>query len=166
MNLQNKDLVNINFGSPFQTINFSSFIMIVQDPYREYPWRILGYTNSLARPWRDMMPKQFYQLSLGVMHTYFLTNAYDYANRIDSTSWVSSFADCLTWHFLASWAVPALVVDNTVKLMQRSTNSRILPGLAAYALIPVVGVAMDRATNWYFYGFWAAGDKAKPRLRL
>jgi hypothetical protein len=100
------------------------------------------------------------------MHTYFLTNSYDYANRIDSTSWISSFADCMTWHIAASWAVPALVVDNTVKFVKRSTRNKFLPALAAYALLPSAGMAMDKATNWYFYGFWSAGNKARPSLKL
>lgn len=137
------------------------------DPYREYPIRGIGYINAIARPWKEVMPRHVYQLSLGVMHTYFLTNAYDYANRADSTSWLSSFGDCMTWHFAASWILPALVVDNTVKILKKTGGpNRWLPAMGAYAVLPLASVVIDRATNWYFYGFWSAGSKERPRLRL
>lgn len=138
-----------------------------RDPYREYPFRAIGYVNAIARPWKETMPRHFYQLSLGVMHTYFLTNAYDYANRADSTSWISSFGDCMTWHFAASWVLPALIMDNTVRILKKSCGaSRVLPALGAYAVLPFASVVIDKATNWYFYGFWSAGSKERPRLRL
>ena len=137
------------------------------DPYREYPIRGIGYINAIARPWKEVMPRHVYQLSLGVMQTYFLTNAYDYANRADSTSWLSSFGDCMTWHFAASWILPALVVENTVKILKKTCGpNRWLPAMGAYAVLPLASVVIDRATNWYFYGFWSAGSKERPRLRL
>jgi hypothetical protein len=138
-----------------------------QDPYREYPLRFIGYVNAIVRPWKEVIPKSAYQLSLGVMHTYILTNAYDYANRVDSSSWMSSFADCMTWHFAASWVAPALVVDNVVKLSRKYVpKGPLVPALVAYATLPLASVVIDRATNWYFYGFWSAGTKERPRLRL
>ena len=141
--------------------------MMQADPYREYPYRAIGYVNALVRPWKENIPRHFYQLSLGVMHTYFLTNSYDYANRADSTSWLSSFGDCMTWHFAASWVLPGLVMDNTVKILKKTSGgSRILPVVGAYAVLPLASVIIDRATNWYFYGFWSAGSKERPRLRL
>ena len=137
------------------------------DPYRGYPIRLIGYTNALVRPFREHIPKHFYQLSLGVMHTYFLTNSYDYANRVDSTSWLSSFIDCMTWHCAASWVAPALVMDNSVRLLRKFTNGhKMLPILGAYAILPVASVAIDGVTNWYFYGLWSAGSRERPRLRL
>ena len=137
------------------------------DPYREYPFRIIGYTNALVRPWKDRLPSYLYQASLGVMHTYFITNAYDYANRVDSSSWLSSFGDCMTWHFAASWVLPALVVDTSVRFLKKfSSGSRVLPVVGAYATLPVASLLIDRVTNWYFYGLWSAGSKERPRLRI
>lgn len=136
------------------------------DPYREYPLRVLGYINAFVRPWREIIPNSFYQLSLGVMHTFFLTNAYDYANRIDAKNQFTSAADCYTWHCAASWVGPALVTDNVVKLMRKRTASRVAAALAAYGCLAIAGPLMDRALNWYFYGFWSAGNKERPKLRL
>jgi hypothetical protein len=135
------------------------------DPYREYPLRIFGFANALVRPWKDRLPTPLYQSSFALMHTYFLTNAYDYANHVDSTSWISSFGDCMTWHFAASWVLPALVVDNSMRLLKKLANgNRVLPIFGAYAFFPFASLVIDRATNWYFYGFWSAGSKDRPRL--
>ena len=136
------------------------------DPYREYPYRAIGLIHAVVRPWKDQIPKPAYQLSLGVMHTYFITNSYDYANRVDSTSWTSSFLDCYTWHCAASWTVPLLVVDRTMSVCKNISTNRFMPMMAAYAVLPVASVIMDKVTNWYFYGFLSAGNKEQPRLRL
>ena len=136
------------------------------DHYRQYPWRLLGYTNAVARPFRDSIPKPLYQLSLGIMHTYFLTNSYDYALKVDSKSRLSSALDCYSWHCAASWVCPALIIDNALRLLKRHTQRRSLQILGAYTSLVVLSPLMDRVMNWYFYGFWNAGNKEKPRLNL
>jgi hypothetical protein len=143
-----------------------NFSMVYVDSYREYPWRLVGLTNALVRPFASFIPKPAYQLSLGVMHTFFLTNAYDYAVRIDSKSKLSSAFDCYTWHCGASWVGPALVIDNVMKQVRRYTNRPSLPNIAAYCALAVMSPLMDKVMDWYFYGFWSAGNKEKPRLTL
>ena len=134
-------------------INFQDFKNMVAytDPYRAYPWRLLGYTNALLRPLQEFIPQPLYQSSLGVMHTYFLTNSYDYASTIDSKNRVSSAVDCYTWHCAASWVGPALIVDNTRRFCARFTSGRAAPILGAYATLAVTGPLVDRLLNWYFY---------------
>jgi hypothetical protein len=100
------------------------------------------------------------------MHTYFLTNSYDYASKIDAKSQLSSAIDCYTWHCAASWVGPALVIDNTMRLVRKYSTSRILPIVAAYGAFALAGPLMDRVMDWYFYGFWSAGNKERPRLTL
>jgi hypothetical protein len=136
------------------------------DEYRTYPWRILGFSNALMRPWKAFVPEAFYQSSFAVMHTYFLTNAYDYANKIDSKSPMRSAFDCYTWHCGASWIGPALIVDNVMRLCKRYTNRTSLAILASYASLAVCSPLLDSIMNWYFYGFWNAGNKERPRLSL
>ena len=136
------------------------------DPYREYPTRLIGYVNAVVRPWKDLIPKQAYQASLGVMHTFFLTNAYDYAKKVDSKSPTSSALDCYTWHCCASWLGPAFVVDHTVRFAKKRTSHRLIPILLGYAALGVSAQVMDGALNWYFYGFLGAGNKDRPRLHL
>lgn len=136
------------------------------DRFREYPYRALGYSAAVVRPWKDQLPRPVHQAALGVMHTYFLTNSYDYATRVDSTSWTSSFLDCYTWHCCASWAGPAMVVDGVLALSSRMGYSRTIGRVATYAVLPIASICLDKVTNWYFYNLWSAGNKDKPRLRL
>ena len=138
----------------------------VVDPYRMYPWRLLGYSNALLRPLRYSIPKPVYQLSLGLMQTYFIANSFDYANRIDSKNMLRSAFDCYTWHCAASWVGPALLMDNLRRLCVRYSSNKILPVGVAYAGLCLAGPFMDKAMDWYFYGFWSAGHKSKPRLTL
>ena len=142
------------------------FSMVYVDSYREYPWRLIGLCNALVRPIAEFLPKPVYQLSLGAMHTYFLTNSYDYAMNIDSKNKLTSAFDCYTWHCAASWVGPALIIDNVLKQARRYTNRRALPILAAYVALAATSPLMDRVMNWYFYGFWSAGNKERPRLNL
>lgn len=136
------------------------------DPYRQYPWRLFGYTNAVVRPIKDVIPKQAYQASLGIMHLYFLANSYDYAISIDSKSMTRSAFDCYSWHCITSWVGPALVVDSVARICRRSTANRFVPILGAYVGLSIVGPVLDRLANWYFYGFWSAGNKSKPTLKL
>ena len=136
------------------------------DPYREYPYRAIGLLHALVRPWKSTIGKPAYQLSLGIMHTYFLTNSYDYANRVDSTSWISSFIDCYSWHCAASWAIPLMVVDGTLRACKNISRNRFVPIMVAYAVLPFASVLTDKATNWYFYDLLSAGNKSRPRLSL
>ena len=138
----------------------------IDDPYRQYPLRVLGYTNALIRPWRESVPSGAYQASIGFMHTFFLTNSYDYIQSTDSRSSLSSAIDCYTWHCGASWVGPALVIDNTIRLVKRFTASKYVPIAAAYLAFAIASPFMDKAMNWYFYGFWNAGSKERPRLML
>jgi hypothetical protein len=138
----------------------------ISDPYREYPLRIVGYSNSFVRPWKEFLPKSVYQLSLGVMHTYFITNSYDYARRIDSKSPFTSAFDCYSWHCVASWVAPAIILDNSMRLMKNVTTSKLLRILVGYSTLAILSPLIDKATNWYFYGFWSAGNKERPILRL
>ena len=136
------------------------------DPYREYPWRLLGYSNAMLRPVRDLVPKTVYQASLGAMHLYFMANSYDYALKIDSKSFSRSAFDCYSWHCITSWVGPALVIDNIRRVSARFTSSKSMPVLAAYGGFFLCAPLLDRAANWYFYGFWSAGTKSRPSLRL
>lgn len=136
------------------------------DPYRQFPLRVIGYSNAMVRPLKELIPKPVYQLSLGVMHTFFLTNSYDYASKIDAKNQLSSAIDCYTWHCAASWVGPAMVIDGTMKLVKKYTHSRTLPIAAAYVAFAAASPLMDRAMDWYFYGFWSAGNKERPRLQL
>lgn len=136
------------------------------DPYREYPLRSLGYTNAIIRPWKEFIPSQAYQASIGIMHTYFLTNCYDYVRRIDAKSPISSAIDCFTWHCCASWLGPAAVIDLARRIAKIYTSNRFLPIVCAYAAFGISAPIMDRVMNWYFYGFWGAGNKERPRLNL
>jgi hypothetical protein len=136
------------------------------DGYRQYPWRMLGYVNAITRPFIADISKPVYQVSLGIMHTYFLTNSYDYANKIDSKSRLSSALDCYTWHCAASWVGPALVVDHTIRVVKKYSSRRSFQVLGAYTVLAIASPIMDRTMNWYFYGFWNAGNKEKPRLNL
>ena len=150
--------ISSNFSDPVM----SEFV----DKYRQYPLRALGYVNAICRPLRDLIPKPVYQLSLGLMHTYFLTNSYDYALRVDSKNRLSSAVDCYTWHCAGSWIGPAMVVDGTVRFARKYTNSRAVPILISYAALGLASPLLDRALNWYFYGFWSAGNKERPKLSL
>lgn len=135
------------------------------DPFREYPWRVLGYSNALMRPVREFLPKQLYQASFAVMHVYFLANAYDYSLRTDSKSQLRSAFDCYSWHCAASWIGPAFVMDNIRRLCLRSlSSSKLVAGLGSYVSLGLVSPILDRSLNWYFYGFWSGGTKQKPRL--
>lgn len=136
------------------------------DPYRQYPWRLFGYCNALVRPVRDLVPKPVYQTSLGMMHLYFLANSYDYSQRIDSKSETRSAFDCYSWHCIASWVGPALIVDTIRRSCLSVTSNKVLPVVAAYGGLFVAAPLLDRAVDWYFYGFWSAGTKSRPTLSL
>ncbi len=151
---------NPAFFMSFQTTN--NF----HDHFRDYPYRLIGLTNAMVRPWKDVVPRSLYQASLGVMHTYFIANSFDYASRIDSTSKVSSFLDCYTWHCCASWAGPAMLVDGVLGISKKFGYNRHLGIVAAYTLLPLASVGFDYVANWYFYGLLSAGNKEKPRLKL
>ena len=136
------------------------------DPYREYPVRLLGYANAIVRPWKDQISRTVYQSSIGIMHLYFLTNSYDYASRVDSTSRISSFLDCYTWHCCASWIGPAMFIDGVSKIMKRMSFSRPVGLALVYVAFPIAAVSMDYLANRYFYGVLSAGNREKPRLKL
>lgn len=136
------------------------------DPYREFPLRILGYTNAIIRPLKEMLPKQLYQASFGISQTYFLTNCYDYVSKIDAKNPISSAIDCYTWHCCASWLGPAFVIDRTAAFAKKHTSHRSIPIIVGYVAFGLSAPIMDRAMNWYFYGFWSAGNKQKPRLKV
>jgi hypothetical protein len=100
------------------------------------------------------------------MHTYFLTNSYDYASKIDAKSRLASAVDCYTWHCAASWIGPSLVIDSSLRIAKQYTSSRYIPVFLAYTAFGFASPLMDRVMNWYFYGFWNAGNKDRPRLTL